>query len=91
MRCINKLLLPLDEAVASRVVFVIVFGADGRGRFWGQLNNSKKTVKYRPYVSISIELAYPRPTCLQQPLKAEGRKVSLSSWRLTKMSIEHAW
>ena len=38
--------LPLDEAIASRAVSVIVSGsdgrADGRKRFWSQLNNSKR-------------------------------------------------
>ena len=47
--------LPLDEAIASRAVVVIVSGSDGRtgGRkhFWNQLNNSK-TVRYRPDVSM---------------------------------------
>ena len=42
-------LLPLDEAIASRAVFVIVSAsdgrADGRKRFWSQLNNSKKNGK----------------------------------------------
>ena len=41
--------LALDEAIASRALFVIVSGSNGRGdgqtvgrkRFWGQLNNSK--------------------------------------------------
>ena len=37
--------------VASRVVFVIVSGSDGRKPFWRQLNNSKM-VTDRPYVSI---------------------------------------
>ena len=32
-------LLPLDEAIASRAVFVIVSGSDGRKRFLSQLNN----------------------------------------------------
>ena len=35
--------LPLDEAVVSRAVVVIVSGSDGRAvgrkRFWSQLNN----------------------------------------------------
>ena len=43
--------LPLDEAIASRSVFVIIPGSDrqvdGRQRFWIQLNNSK-TVRDRP-------------------------------------------
>ena len=47
--------LPLDEAIASRAVFVIASGSDGRTggrkRYWSQLNNSK-TVRDRPYVSI---------------------------------------
>ena len=47
--------LPLDEAVASRLVIVIASGSDGRAdwrkRFWSQLNNSQ-TVRDRPYVSI---------------------------------------
>ena len=38
--------LPLDVAVASRAVFVIVSGGDGqaggRKRIWSQLNNSKR-------------------------------------------------
>ena len=38
--------LPLDEAIASRAVLVVVSGsdvrADGRKRFWSQLNNSKR-------------------------------------------------
>ena len=36
--------LPLDEAIASRMIFVILSGSDGRKSFLGQLNNSK-TVK----------------------------------------------
>ena len=40
------LLLPLDEALASRTVFVIV---SGRKCFWSQLNNSK-TVTDGPYM-----------------------------------------
>ena len=44
--------LPLDEAVASRAVFVIASGSDGRAeRLWSQLNNSK-TVRDRPYASM---------------------------------------
>ena len=43
--------LPLDEAIASRAVFVIVSGSDGRKRFWSQLNYPK-TVRDRPYVSM---------------------------------------
>ena len=47
------LLLPLDETVAYRAVFVIVSGPDewmgGRKRFGGQLNNSKTVC-----VSMSI-------------------------------------
>ena len=39
--------LPLDEAVASRAVFVVVSGSDGRAdwlkRFWSQLNNSTRS------------------------------------------------
>ena len=46
-------ILPLDEAVASRDVFVIVSGSDGRAggrkRLWCQLNNSK-TVKKIDYM-----------------------------------------
>ena len=34
-----KEFFPLDEAVVSRAVFVIVSGLDGRIRFWSQLNN----------------------------------------------------
>ena len=45
--------MPLDEA--SIAVFVIVSGsdgrADGRKRFWSQLNSSK-TVRVRPYMSM---------------------------------------
>ena len=41
-------LLPLDETVASTAVFVVVSRANGRKRFWGQLNNSK-AVRDRPY------------------------------------------
>ena len=48
--------LPLDEAVASRAVFFIVSGSEGRTgrrkRFWSQLYNSKNGKKYRPYVSM---------------------------------------
>ena len=48
-------LLPLDEAIASRALFVIVSRldelADGSKRFWGQLNNSK-TVTDRQYVAM---------------------------------------
>ena len=47
----NMAFLPLDEAVASRAVFVIVSGADGLTGLWGQLNNSK-TVRDIPYVSV---------------------------------------
>ena len=43
--------LPLDEVIASRAVFVIVFVSDGRKRFWSQLNNSK-TVSDRSHVSM---------------------------------------
>ena len=43
--------LPLDEAIVSIAVFVIVSGSDGRKRFRGQLNNSK-TVRDIPYVSM---------------------------------------
>ena len=50
-------ILPLDEAVASRAVFVIEpwsdgqkgVRADGRKRFWSQLNKSK-TVTGIPYL-----------------------------------------
>ena len=42
--------LLFDEAIASRVVFVIS-RADGQRRFWNQLNNSK-TISARPYVSM---------------------------------------
>ena len=35
------LVLPLDEAVGYRAVFVIVSRSDGQKRFWSQLNNSK--------------------------------------------------
>ena len=47
---ISKRFLLLDEAVASRVIFVIVSGSGGRAeeRFWSQLNNSK-TVRHRSY------------------------------------------
>ena len=51
------LFLPLDEAIAiaSRALFVIVSGSDGRAdgwkRLWSQLNNSK-TVTDRPYVPM---------------------------------------
>ena len=42
---INNELLPLDEAMASRAVFVIASWSDGRvegrKRFWSQLNNPK--------------------------------------------------
>ena len=65
-------ILPLYdyEALASRVVVVIVSGSGGRTggrtRFWSQLKNSK-AVADRPYVSIAddknrwaaIEWAYP--------------------------------
>ena len=46
----------LDEAIASRAVFVIASGSDGRTEtlFWSQLNNTK-TVSDRPYVSLGIE------------------------------------
>ena len=47
--------LPLDEAVASRAVLVIVSGSDdranGRKRFRSQLINSK-TVRDRKFVSL---------------------------------------
>ena len=45
--------LPLDVAVASRAVFVIVSGSGGRERFWSQLNNSK-TVRDRPCVNRGL-------------------------------------
>ena len=42
----TTVILLLDEAVASKTVFVIVTWsderADGRKRFWSQLNNSKQ-------------------------------------------------
>ena len=68
--------MPLDEAIASRAVFVIVSGSDGRTggrkRFWSQLNNSK-TVIDRSYVSIGSEYMsellnefIPIPTCPKQ-------------------------
>ena len=41
--------LPLDKAIASRAVFVIVSQAGGKKSFWSQLNNSKKRVRDRPY------------------------------------------
>ena len=51
----NRAVLPLGEAVASRAVFVIVPGSDGRTdgwkRFWSQLNNSK-SVRDKPYKSM---------------------------------------
>ena len=48
--------MPLDEAIASRAVFVIVSGSDGRAEtLLGQLNNSK-TVRDRPYVCVNGEL-----------------------------------
>ena len=40
----SPLYLPLDEAIASRAVFVNVSGSDGRAgrkRVWGQLTNFK--------------------------------------------------
>ena len=44
--------LPLDKAVASREVNVIVSGSDGETEtLWSQLANSE-TVRDRPYVSI---------------------------------------
>ena len=42
--------LPLDEAIASRAVFVIIFESGGRKCFWSQPNNSK-TVRDRPCVN----------------------------------------
>ena len=48
----QKHFLPLDEAISSRAVFVIVSGSDGQAeRFWSQLNNSK-TVRDMPYMSM---------------------------------------
>ena len=43
--------LPVDDAIASRVVIVIVSGSEGRKRFGRQLNISK-TVRDRPHVSM---------------------------------------
>ena len=49
--------LPLDDAIASKEVFVIIAlsgldgRTDGRKRFWSQLNNFK-TVRDRLYVSM---------------------------------------
>ena len=45
------LFLPLDEAVASRAVIVIVSGSDGNVFFLSQLDDSK-TVRAKPYVSM---------------------------------------
>ena len=49
--CNVSIILPFDEEIASRLVFVIVSGSDARKRFWIQLNNSK-TVRDGPYLSI---------------------------------------
>ena len=76
-------LLPLDEAVASRVVTVIIYRSDGWKRLWSQQNNSKM-VRDIPYVSIgeligtnrlAIKWAHP-PTTLTSPVtpKAWGPK-----------------
>ena len=46
---------PLDEAIASRALFVAVSGSDGRKRFWCRLNNSK-TVSDRPMCQFNGEL-----------------------------------
>ena len=44
--------LPIDEAIASRVAFVIDSGSDGRTETrWNHLNNSK-TVRDRSYVLV---------------------------------------
>ena len=50
-------LLPLDEAIAFRAVFVLLVSgfdgwADRQKRFWSWLNSSK-TVRDRPYVHLS--------------------------------------
>ena len=48
---LRSLYLPLDEAIASTAVFVIISGSDGRAEtVWSKLNKSK-TVWDRPYVS----------------------------------------
>ena len=46
-----NIILPHDEEIAARLVFVNVSGSDGGKRFWSQLKNSK-TVRDGPYLSI---------------------------------------
>ena len=48
----TKEFLSLGEAVASRLVFVLVGRADGWIPFWSQINNNSKTVGDRPYVPM---------------------------------------
>ena len=91
-------ILPLDEAIASRAVFVIVSGSGGRTCFWSLLNNSKTVWdiprvsmgrSYEPMGGLSNRpIPYPhvRPN---QGSKSPPFIFQPTGWRLTKMSAEH--
>ena len=87
--------LPLDDAIASRIVFVIASGsggrADGRKRFWNQLSNSKP-VRDRPSVNGELmgthgrAIEFATPTSLQPQTggrKSFPFKFKPTDWRLT--------
>ena len=50
---ILKVFLPLDEAITSRLVIIIISGSDRRKRFWSKLNNWK-TARDRPRVNVEL-------------------------------------
>ena len=92
--------LPLDKAVASRVVFVIISGSDGRKRFCSQPNNSKAVRDRYKGVNreligthgCTIECAHPWPLTPQTGgggSKNSPFKFQPTDLRLTKMSRRH--